>query len=163
MSENDNTEVTTSEETETQETAQETEEFDWKAAARKWETRAKEHKAALDASQAEAARVAELETQLNALTEEAGTKEAASKEAFEKATLELTRLKAANKYGISSDEADLFLTGTNEEDINRQAEALAKRSGQSVKPDLSQGNRNGAGPKSAKEDFNAFHEALNRN
>lgn len=153
------TEAVATDETEAQEAAQTTEtETDWKAASRKWEARAKEHKAALDAAQAEAARVKELETQLSTFTEEAGTKEAAAKAAVEKANLEIARLKVRAKYGLSEDETELFLTATDPEVLDKQGEALSKRTSNSVKPDSAQGNRTGAAPKGAKADFDAWHQ-----
>jgi hypothetical protein len=159
MSENDNTEATASDTETTQETAQETEsEFDWKAAARKWETRAKEHKSALDALEANKAA---LETQLSALTEEAGTKEAAANAALEKANLELLRLKVRAKYGLTEDEQELFLTGSDEETLDKQGEALSKRNGSALKPDNAQGKRTGSAPLSGDDAFEAaLAEAL---
>jgi hypothetical protein len=114
----------------------------------------------LDAAQAEAARVSELETQLSTFTEEAGAKEAAANAALEKANLEIARLTVRAKYGLSEDESELFLTATDPELLDKQGEALSKRSGNAVKPDSAQGNRNGTGPKGAKADFDAWHSSL---
>lgn len=61
------------------------------------------------------------------------------------ARAEALRWKVAAKHGISDEDADLFLTGTDEETLTRQAERLAERDGapKTPRPDLSQGARNG--------------------
>lgn len=43
------------------------------------------------------------------------------------ARTEALRLRVATKHGISDEDADLFLTGSDEETITRQAERLAQR------------------------------------
>lgn len=64
-------------------------------------------------------------------------------ETAEKATKEAMRLRVAAKHGISDDDADLFLTGSDMETVERQAAALAARTSTGPKPDLSQGARGG--------------------
>lgn len=112
-------------------------------------------------AKANADRLAELESKLSTFTEEAGTKEATANAVLEKANLESTRLKVALKHGISLDELELFLTGETEETLDKQAEALSKRSGNAVRPDPAQGRNNGTGPKSVKADFADFWDSLN--
>lgn len=76
---------------------------------------------------------------------EAAEKTAADKDA------ELLRLRTALKHGISDEDAETFLTGTDEATLTRQAERLAALRGSATpgtpKPDPSQGVRS-AGPPS---------------
>jgi hypothetical protein len=124
-------------------TEQPAETTDWKAKAREWERRAKENKSAADElaalkqsqmSEAErtAARLAELEQQAQAARSEA------------------LRYRVATRYGISDDDAELFLTAGDEETLERQARALSERNTPSAatattapapRPDLTQGAR----------------------
>jgi hypothetical protein len=116
---------------------------DWKAKAREWEKRAKENKSAADElvalkqaqmSEAErtAARLAELEREAQTARSEA------------------LRYRVATRYGISDEDAELFLTATDEDTLERQAKALAERSASvsstpstapAPRPDLTQGSR----------------------
>lgn len=166
--------------TEAQETAQETEttETDWKAESRKWEERSKANKAALDAKTAEIEALQQKETEKSAdaeaetaianefgfedATKNAGTevKPAANEAATEKANLEVARYKLALKYGLPEEDIEIFLTGDSTELLEKQAEALSKRSAPQVKPDLAQGKRNGTGPKTAKAEFDAWLDSL---
>lgn len=62
------------------------------------------------------------------------------KASYQEAELRATRATVAGKYGISAADAELLLTGTTEEVLTRQAEALAERqSARAPRPDLSQG------------------------
>lgn len=56
-----------------------------------------------------------------------------------KATAEALRLRVAAKHGISDDDADLFLTGTDRDTLEAQAKRLAERASTAPKPDRSQG------------------------
>jgi hypothetical protein len=96
------------------------EETDWKAEARKWEQRAKENKTAAD-------RLAELEEANKSEIQKATDKAAAAEKAAETAKAEALRWKVAAKHGISDEDADLFLTGTDEETLTKQAERLTER------------------------------------
>ena len=95
-------------------------ETDWKAKAREWEKRAKDNKSAADelasikeSQKTDAEKQAE---RIKALESDAAT-----------ARTEALRLRVASKFGISDDDADLFLTGTDEESLTRQAKRLADR------------------------------------
>jgi hypothetical protein len=63
----------------------------------------------------------------------------------DKATHEALRLRVAAKHGISDEDADLFLTGSDAETIEKQATALAARTSTDTtpgpRPDLSQGGK----------------------
>lgn len=64
-------------------------------------------------------------------------------EAATKATAEALRFRVAAKYGISGEDADLFLTGADEATLDRQAARLVERTPTSPLPDLSQGGKGG--------------------
>lgn len=63
----------------------------------------------------------------------------------DKATTEALRLRIATKHGISEEDADLFLTGSDAETVERQAATLASRTSTGTqpgpRPDLSQGSK----------------------
>lgn len=93
----------------------------WKDLAKLWEKRAKDN--LKDAENAKAA--------LN--EREKGDKEAAAeaiddlKKKLEAGTLETSRLSAALEWGISKEDADIFLTGSTVEEINTQAQRLSEK------------------------------------
>ncbi len=95
-------------------------EVDWKARARDWEKRAK---ANADA----ATRLSELEESQKSETQKlADAKTAAEKDAAD-ARSEALRWRVAAKHGISDEDAELFLSGTDEATLTKQAERLAGR------------------------------------
>jgi hypothetical protein len=78
----------------------------------------------------------------------------------DQATAEALRLRVAAKHGISDEDADLFLTGTDPETLERQAARLADRTATAgPRPDLSQGSKGGDGSVSKET---AFVNFLNR-
>lgn len=62
-----------------------------------------------------------------------------AQEAAAKATAEALRFRVAAKHGISDGDADLFLTGTDAETLEKQATRLMERTPNTPKPDPSQG------------------------
>ena len=74
-----------------------------------------------------------------------------AQEAAAKATAEALRLRVAAKHGISDEDADLFLTGSDTETLERQAARLVERNPSAPKPDPSQGAK-GAGSKGTPAD-----------
>lgn len=62
----------------------------------------------------------------------------------QRATSEAMRLRVAAKHGISDEDADLFLTGSDMETVERQAAALSARTSTGPKPDLTQGSKGAA-------------------
>lgn len=75
---------------------------------------------------------------------ERAQKEAAdAKELATKAQAEALRYRIATKHGISDEDAELFLTGADEEALTRQAARLVERTPSTTnpKPDLSQGGK----------------------
>ncbi len=76
------------------------------------------------------------------------------------AVQEALRFKVASKFGINDEDVDLFLTGTDEETLTKQAERLAQRTSDKKK----QGNhvpREGTTPREPAEDeMRAFTRQL---
>lgn len=72
------------------------------------------------------------------------------------AQAEAMRLRVAAKHGISDEDADLFLTGSDMETVERQATALAARTSTGPKPDLSQGSKGTPAGSSPEQDFASF-------
>lgn len=97
----------------------ETVEF-WKQKAREQESRAKSNAAA-------AKRLAEIEEQNKSESQRLADQLAAAQADADKARAESLRWRIAAKHGIGDDDADLFLTGTDEDTLTRQAERLASR------------------------------------
>ena len=62
-----------------------------------------------------------------------------AQEAAAKATAEALRFRVAAKHGISDEDADLFLTGSDAETLEKQAARLMERTPTGPKPDPSQG------------------------
>ncbi len=135
MSEQQTAEVTatetaaTEQQTETEAKPTETVDF-WKAKAREQEKRAKEN--------AEAAkRLAEIEQSQKSEAEKAADRLRQIEAERDEARREALRFKVASKYGIGDEDADLFLTGSDEETLTKQAERLSARADERKK----QGNR----------------------
>lgn len=78
-----------------------------------------------------------------------------------KATAEALRLRVAAKHGISDEDADLFLTGTDTETLERQAARLVERTPASPKPDPSQGAKGGGSKGSPADSFAEFFQSHN--
>lgn len=123
-------------------------------------------KAEREARKAAEQAIAELQKQLDAVNaEKMSDLERAQKaakdaqEAAAKATAEALRLRVAAKHGISDEDADLFLTGTDAESLERQAARLVERTPSGPKPDPSQGAK-GSGAKGTPADsFAEFFQA----
>ena len=130
-----------------------TEETDWKAEARKWEQRAKENRSAAD----ELAAIKEAQKTDAERAAEALTKAQAE---AKQATAELLRYRTAAAHGITdAEDIELFLTGADEETLQRQAKALAARNAASAgprapRPDPNQG-RSGDSAATTAEQFGA--------
>ena len=58
-----------------------------------------------------------------------------------KAQAEALRYRIAAKHSITDEDAELFLTGSDEETLSRQAARLVERTPTSPRPDLSQGSK----------------------
>lgn len=131
----------------------EVDETDWKAEARKWEQRAKENKTAAD-------KLAELEAANKSEIEKANDAKVAAEQRAAAAEAESLRWRIAAKHGISDEDAALFLTGTDEDTLTKQAQRLSEHSSDRKK----NGNvvpREGAPPTKPKpDDMREFTRAL---
>lgn len=66
-----------------------------------------------------------------------------AQEAAAKATSDALRFRIAAQHGISEEDADLFLNGTDEATLKRQAARLVERTPTSPLPDPTQGGKGG--------------------
>lgn len=128
-------------------------EKDWKAEAEKWQamSRETEKKAA-----ANARRIKEIEDRDLSELDRAKNQAAETAAELAEARAESLRWRIAATHGISSEDAELFLTGRDEETMTTQATRLAARqaappSKPELKPDLSQGPRGGGTSSPAQE------------
>lgn len=92
----------------------------WKSQSREWEKRAK---ANADAAK----RLAEIENSQKSEAERNADRIKQLENDAAEARREALRFKVASKHGISAEDADLFLTGSNEETLTKQAERLKDR------------------------------------
>ena len=141
MSEQPTAEATATEPQASEQTDQpkptETVEF-WKQKAREQEKRAKENADA-------AKRLADIEQSQKSEAEKAADRIKQLEDEASAARRDALRFKVASKHGISGEDADLFLTASDEETLTRQAERLAGRADERKK----QGNhvpREGTSP-----------------
>lgn len=109
---------------EQQETKTET---DWKAEARKWESRAKENLAKASAHEDAAKRLAEIEESKKSDEQKTNDRISALESELTNARFAAERARIQAKHSISDDDADLFLTATDAEKLEAQAKALADR------------------------------------
>lgn len=102
----------------------------WKAKAREQEKRAKDNAGA-------AKRLAEIEESQKSEAQKAADRLRQIEAERDEARREALRFKVASKYGIGDEDADLFLTASDEETLTKQAERLSARTDDRKK----QGNR----------------------
>lgn len=95
-------------------------EIDWKAEARKWETRAKENKSAAD-------ELTGLRDSQKTAEQKFGERLAEMEKRAADAESKALRSDIAAKFGINAEDRDLFLTGTDESTLTAQATRLAAR------------------------------------
>lgn len=109
----------------------------------------KARKAAEKAATDAATRIKEFEDRDKSELEKAAERSKSAEQERDAAKAEALRLRTAIKHGISDEDAELFLTGTDEETLTRQAERLAERIAstgpRAPKPDPSQGARGPVG------------------
>lgn len=114
--------------------------------SRKWEDRAKENfEARQELDRLRRAQMSDDERRAAEQKERDEALEAARKDA-ENARREALRLRIATRFSISDEDADLFLTGSDEETLTRQAERLAGRSSGGPRPNPAQGKRGASAP-----------------
>lgn len=128
----------------------------WKSKAREQEKRAK---ANADAAK----KLAELEESQKTESQRLSDAKTAAEADAATARAEALRWRIAAKHGITDDDADTFLTGTDEETLTRQAERLtalataaSSTSSPAPRPDLSQGPRTAAPGGDPATDFANF-------
>lgn len=98
-----------------------------------------------------AKRLAEIEEANQTEAEKQAKRLAEAERAAEEAEAKALRFKVAAEFGVTGEDADLFLTGTDEETLTRQAKRLTERADQKRKS----GNvvpREGATPSEPAED-----------
>jgi predicted nuclease with TOPRIM domain len=113
------------------------------------ERQIKELKDQLKAAKPAADRLKEIEDQQKSDLEKANEKLAELEAKANTFATEALRYRIATKYGISDEDAGIFLTGSDEESIAKQAERLVALQGERIaaqqqKPDPSQGARPGS-------------------
>lgn len=112
-----------------------------------------------DELKAKAAQFDELEQKNKSELDKANDRLAALEKERDQERASAMRLRVAAKHGISDDDADLFLTGSDEETLTRQAERLQAREADRKK----QGNRaprEGANPKAPADPERDFVRGL---
>lgn len=95
-------------------------ETDWKAAARQWEQRAKANKTAAD-------ELAALKDAQKTSEQKAAERLAALEAQVAEAETKVLRATVGSTHGISVEDRDLFLTGSDEATLTAQAKRLAER------------------------------------
>ena len=81
-----------------------------------------------------AKKLAEIEDRDKSEVEKATSRVQTAERERDEARAEVLRLRVATKHGISDEDADLFLTGSDEETLTKQAERLQKRNEDAGKP-----------------------------
>ena len=112
-----------------------------------------------DDLKAKAARLDEIEQANKTEIEKAADRAAKAEQERDKARADALRLRVAAKHGISDEDADLFLTGTDEATLTKQAERLAQRTADRKK----QGNhvpREGSNPKAGDDPMREYARQL---
>lgn len=112
-----------------------------------------------DQVKAKAARFDELEEAQKAAEAKAAEAKAAVEAERDKAKAEALRWRIAAKHGISDEDTELFLTGSDEDTLTKQAERLAARSGDQKKR-ANHAPREGGNPTPPTDDKRAAVRAL---
>ncbi len=92
-----------------------------------WKQRSRENEAKAKANADAAKRLAEIEEAQKTEAQKTADRLAAAETAAEEARREALRLRVSARFGISEEDADLFLVGTDEATLVKQAERLAGR------------------------------------
>lgn len=147
------TETAATQQTEAEQTKPtETVEF-WKAKAREQEKRAKENADA-------ARRLTEIEDAQKSEAQKAADRVKALETEVEQARRDALRFKVASKYAIGEEDADLFLTGSDEETLTKQAERLAGRADERKKHGNHVPREGKTPPPAGQDDVRAFANDL---
>lgn len=115
-------ETATQDESQTENRAPEAQETDWKAEARKWESRAKENLAAAKAHEDAAKRLAEIEESQKTEAEKAAERLQAAERRAVELEQKANRAEVAAAKGVPAE----LLTGSTVEELQASADALIK-------------------------------------
>jgi len=124
-----------------------------------WKQRSRENERQAKANADAAKRLAEIEEAQKSEAQKTADRLAAAEKDAADARREALRLRVAAKHGIGDEDADLFLTGSDEETLTRQAQRLSTREADRKK----NGNhvpREGGSTSSAPNDLAEFRESL---
>ena len=113
-----------------------------------------------DDLRAKAARLDEIEQANKSEIEKAAEKAASAERERDQAKAEALRLRIAAKHSISDEDADLFLTGTDEATLTKQAERLAARTTAQKKQGNHVPREGGATPPPAETELRSFTRGL---
>jgi len=102
-------------------------EKDWAAEAEKWKALARKHEIDAKAGKSATAKLAEIEEATKTEGQKTAERLAAAEKDAAEARAEALRLRVAAKFGIGDEDADLFLTGADEQTLTKQAERLTAR------------------------------------
>lgn len=125
----------------------------WRAKARQHERRAKDL-----ASQAK--RLEEIEEATKSAEQKQAEKIAKAEQRATKAEQDMLRFKIASKYRVGEEDADLFLTGTDEATLIKQAERLQNRDQPTTQRKLGWGSQEGRSPAQSGDPDLAFVSEL---
>ena len=143
---------------EPQEGEQEPEVFDAEY-VKKLRAEAAKHRTEARKNAEAAKRLAEIEEANKTEAQKAADALAAAQREAEQAKAEALRFRVASKFAVSDEDADLFLTGTDEETLTRQAQRLVGL----VEERTKQGNnvpREGGNPPAAGDEMREFARNL---
>lgn len=122
-------------------------EKDWKAEAEKWRAMSRETEKKAAANKAAADELAQIKDAQKTVEQRQTEELAAARAEAEASRTEALRWRIATTHGIPAEDAELFLTGRDEETMTAQAKRLAARQAPPEKPELrpdrSQGPRGG--------------------
>lgn len=138
-------------------------ETDWKAEAEKWRAMSRETEKKAAANKAAADELAQIKDAQKSAEQRQADELAAARNEAKEARTESLRWRIAATHGISSEDAELFLTGRDEETMTAQATRLAARQASPAKPELkpdpSQGPRGGTAPDPAQQFADVIRQA----
>lgn len=124
-----------------------------------WKQKSRENEKQAKANADAARRLAEIEESQKTEAQKTADRLAAAEKDAADARAEALRLRIASKFGIGDEDADLFLSGTDEATLTRQAERLAGRETERKKS----GNhvpREGSTPPASSNEMSEFRESL---
>jgi regulator of protease activity HflC (stomatin/prohibitin superfamily) len=124
-----------------------------------WKQRSRENETKAKANAEAARRLAEIEESQKTEAQKTADRLAAAEKDAASARAEALRLRIASKFGIGDEDADLFLTGSDEATLTKQAERLTAREADRKK----QGNhvpREGSPTSAGGGELSEFRSAL---